>query len=50
VPGASLRDVLTAARARESAEQGYFEALRGGSTTVQLLGLDASRIDSGPET
>jgi 4-hydroxy-4-methyl-2-oxoglutarate aldolase len=49
VPGGSLGEVVAAGRAREAAEQGYFEALRGGSTTVELLGLDASLVDSGPE-
>jgi 4-hydroxy-4-methyl-2-oxoglutarate aldolase len=47
VPGADLDSVVAAGRARESAEVGYFEALRGGATTVGLLGLDASVIDSG---
>jgi 4-hydroxy-4-methyl-2-oxoglutarate aldolase len=47
VPAGSVADVIAAGRARESAEQGYFEALRAGSTTVELLGLDASLIDSG---
>ncbi len=41
VPGAALDDVIAAGRAREAAERGYFEALRAGSTTVELLGLDA---------
>ncbi len=47
VPGGTVDDVVAAGRARESAEQGYFDALRGGSTTVELLGLDASLIDTG---
>ena len=46
VPGAEVDSVIAAGRARESAEQGYFEALRSGATTVQLLRLDASLIDS----
>ena len=41
VPGGALADVLAAGRARETKEAGFFEALRGGSTTVELLGLDA---------
>jgi len=49
VPGGALEAVLAAGRAREEAERGYFEALRAGSTTVGLLGLDESLIDSGPE-
>lgn len=47
VPGARLDDVTGAGRARASAEDGYFEALRAGTTTVELLGLDASLIDDG---
>jgi 4-hydroxy-4-methyl-2-oxoglutarate aldolase len=46
VPGAEVDDVIGAGRSRESAERRYFEALRAGSTTVELLGLDASLIDS----
>jgi len=49
VPGATLEAVLTTARARQAAEREYFEALRAGGTTVGLLALDASLIDSGPE-
>jgi 4-hydroxy-4-methyl-2-oxoglutarate aldolase len=48
VPGAALEAVLAAGRAREEAERGYFEALRSGSTTVALLALDESLVDSGP--
>jgi 4-hydroxy-4-methyl-2-oxoglutarate aldolase len=44
VPGAALADVLAAARAREAKEAGFFEALRAGSTTVELLGLDPSLV------
>jgi len=44
VPGGSLGDVLAAGRAREAKEAGFFEALRAGSTTVELLGLDASLV------
>lgn len=40
--------VLAAGRAREAKEAGFFEALRGGRTTVDLLGLDASLV-TGPE-
>jgi 4-hydroxy-4-methyl-2-oxoglutarate aldolase len=46
VAGDEVDRVIAAGRARESAEQGYFEALRAGATTVELLGLDASLIDS----
>jgi 4-hydroxy-4-methyl-2-oxoglutarate aldolase len=44
----AVDEVLAAGRAREAKEAGFFEALRGGQTTVGLLGLDASLI-SGPE-
>jgi len=47
VPGARLAEVADAGRARAEAEDGYFAALRGGSTTVELLGLDASLIEGG---
>jgi len=48
VPGDSLESVLAAGRRRAEAEVGYFAALRDGSTTVELLGLDASLIEVGP--
>jgi 4-hydroxy-4-methyl-2-oxoglutarate aldolase len=48
VPGGALEAVVTAGRTREEAERGYFEALRSGSTTVALLALDESVVDSGP--
>jgi len=44
VAAGALDDVLEAGRAREAKEAGFFEALRAGSTTVELLGLDASLI------
>jgi 4-hydroxy-4-methyl-2-oxoglutarate aldolase len=44
VPGPELGAVLEAARTRTAKEQGYFEALRSGATTVELLGLDASPV------
>jgi 4-hydroxy-4-methyl-2-oxoglutarate aldolase len=44
VPGASVGDVFGAARAREAKEAGFFDALRSGSTTVELLGLDPSLV------
>ena len=44
VPGGALAEVLGAGRAREAKEAGFFEALRSGSTTVELLGLDASLV------
>ena len=48
VPGAAVDDVLAAGRARESKEAGFFESLKNGATTVELLGLDASLV-SGPD-
>jgi 4-hydroxy-4-methyl-2-oxoglutarate aldolase len=47
VPGSLLDQVLAAGRARESVERGYFDALRQGGTTVEILGLDASLIEDG---
>jgi len=47
VPRDSLEEVLAAGRAREAKEAGFFEALRAGQTTVELLGLDASLISEG---
>ena len=44
VPGGALADVLAAGRAREAKEAGFFEALRAGSTTVELLALDPSLV------
>jgi 4-hydroxy-4-methyl-2-oxoglutarate aldolase len=45
VPGDALDDVLSAGRARAAAEDGYFASLRGGKTTVDLLGLEVSLIE-----
>jgi 4-hydroxy-4-methyl-2-oxoglutarate aldolase len=47
VSGAALDEVLAAGRAREAKEAGFFQALRSGSTTVELLDLDASLIRRG---
>jgi 4-hydroxy-4-methyl-2-oxoglutarate aldolase len=47
VPREALDEVLAAGRAREEKEAGFFEALRAGSTTVELLGLDASLVRQG---
>lgn len=44
VPGASVDEVLAAGREREAKEAGFFDALRSGSTTVEMLGLDASLV------
>ena len=50
VPGDRLAAVAEAGRARASAEDGYFDALRAGATTVGLLGLDASLVEDGGVT
>ena len=47
VPRASVDDVLAAGGDRETKEAGFFDALKSGSTTVGLLGLDASLIREG---
>jgi 4-hydroxy-4-methyl-2-oxoglutarate aldolase len=44
VPHTKLDDVLAAGRNREAKEAKYFEELRAGRTTVELLGLDTSPI------
>ncbi len=44
VPVKALDDVLAAGRAREAKEAGFFDALRRGQTTVELLGLDTSPV------
>jgi 4-hydroxy-4-methyl-2-oxoglutarate aldolase len=48
VPGAELGGVLGAGRARSQNEEGYFEALRTGATTVELLGLDTTPVAGEP--
>jgi len=45
VPRAQVDDVLTAGRARAEKEQRFFEELRAGRTTLDLLGLDSSPIE-----
>jgi 4-hydroxy-4-methyl-2-oxoglutarate aldolase len=45
VAGASLDAVVAAGKARAEKEAAYFEALRGGTTTLELLGIDPSPID-----
>lgn len=47
VPADDLDDVLAAGQARAEKEQGFFEQLRAGATTLELLGLDPSLI-TGP--
>jgi 4-hydroxy-4-methyl-2-oxoglutarate aldolase len=43
----AVDEVLAAGQERETKEAGFFEALRSGSTTVGLLGLDASLVRQG---
>jgi 4-hydroxy-4-methyl-2-oxoglutarate aldolase len=44
VPANAIDDVLAAGQARAAKEAGFFEALRNGRTTVELLGLDTARV------
>lgn len=46
VPGDALDDVLARARARANREAGYFDALRAGATTLDLMGLDPGPIET----
>jgi 4-hydroxy-4-methyl-2-oxoglutarate aldolase len=45
--GASVDDVVTRARARAEKERGLFTRLRAGATTIDLLGLDPTRVVRG---
>jgi 4-hydroxy-4-methyl-2-oxoglutarate aldolase len=45
IPNGSYDDVLAAGRRRAEAEAVMFERLRDGATTVELLGLDGSRVE-----
>jgi 4-hydroxy-4-methyl-2-oxoglutarate aldolase len=45
IPGDAVDAVLGAGRSRARAEAAMFEALRSGSTTIELLGLDPSGIE-----
>ncbi len=45
ISAASLDAVLSAGRGRAEKEAGFFDALRGGATTVELLDLDTSPIE-----
>jgi 4-hydroxy-4-methyl-2-oxoglutarate aldolase len=49
IPAGAVDEVLAAGRAREAKEAGFFEALRSGRTTVELLGLDSSLISGSGE-
>jgi 4-hydroxy-4-methyl-2-oxoglutarate aldolase len=44
IPHTTLDDVLAAGRAREAKEATFFEELRAGRTTIELLDLDTSPI------
>ena len=45
VPAAAVEDVLRAGRARADKEDAMFVALRGGRTTLDLLGLDPTPVE-----
>jgi 4-hydroxy-4-methyl-2-oxoglutarate aldolase len=45
IPHVRLEDVRVAGEARAAKEQQYFQQLESGSTTVELLGLDATSIE-----
>jgi 4-hydroxy-4-methyl-2-oxoglutarate aldolase len=47
IAGDAVEEVLAAGRARADKEEGLFAALRDGSTTVELLGLDTAPIKVG---
>jgi 4-hydroxy-4-methyl-2-oxoglutarate aldolase len=47
VPGPWIEEIVTAGQKRTAREDGYFAALRGGDTTVDLLDLDASLVEEG---
>jgi len=47
IRAAELEAVITAGRVREAKEQGFFAALRAGSTTMDLLSLDGSLVERG---
>jgi 4-hydroxy-4-methyl-2-oxoglutarate aldolase len=44
VPGGTVDDVIAEGRARAQKESHFFEQLRAGSTTVELLDLDTSPV------
>ena len=45
VPGDRIEEIVAAARGRTQKELEYFESLRSGATTVELLGLDGSVVE-----
>jgi len=44
IPGQALEEVVASGQAREAKEAAMFVQLKGGSTTIELLGLDVSPI------
>ncbi len=45
VPGGQLDAVIAAGEARAAKEEGYFESLRSGATTLELLDLDPRSVE-----
>ncbi|MHB1711298.1 MAG: Atu1372/SO_1960 family protein [Acidimicrobiales bacterium] len=45
VPGDAIDEVVSASRGRAERERGYFDSLRSGATTVELLGLDGAAVE-----
>lgn len=45
VPGDNIEEIVAAAEGRTQKELEYFESLRAGATTVELLGLDGSVVE-----
>ena len=45
VPGDKIEEIVAAAEVRTKKELEYFESLRSGATTVELLGLDGSVVE-----
>jgi 4-hydroxy-4-methyl-2-oxoglutarate aldolase len=45
ISASQLDEVMAAGRARAEREQNLFAALREGATTVELLGLDVTKLD-----
>jgi 4-hydroxy-4-methyl-2-oxoglutarate aldolase len=47
VPASAIAEVLAAGQARADKETAMFDKLRGGATTVELLGLDTTSVRRG---
>ncbi|HVB94903.1 MAG TPA: hypothetical protein VND67_11300 [Acidimicrobiales bacterium] len=45
VPGGKIEEIVAAAEVRTDKELEYFERLRSGATTVELLGLDSALVE-----